>query len=275
MSKSTLTPVLLETVAPPPGETGRLREAVASSLVIARRNLLKVTGDPGQLLDATLMPMVFTIVFVYVFGGAIAGSQANYVQYFVPGIMALTITIIARTTGIGLSVDFSNGIVQRFRSLPIAQSAMLSGRVVADSARMLLSQVVMLGFASLVGFRITTSPLAVAAAVALMVGFGVALSWVSTFIGIAVRSVQTAETVLTLWLVPLQFGSSLFVQPSTMPGWLQVFVRLNPMTLVIDAVRHLLRGGPAGHSALGGLVWIIGTIAVFAPLSVRQYRRRR
>ncbi len=250
-------------------------EGGASALLIARRHLLQIRGNPGLLLDATVMPMIFTVVFVYVFGGAIAGAQRAYLQYFLPGIMAVTITIVARTTGISLNVDFSNRIVYRLRTLPIARSAVLAGRVIADAARMLLSQVVMLVFGCLIGFRISTGVLPVVAAVALMVAFGIALSWTSAFIGVFARSVQTAETVTTLALVPLQFGSSLFVRPSTMPGWLQGFVRVNPVTLVVDACRALLTGGQTGPAALGAVIWIVAMTAVFAPLAVRGYRRRR
>jgi len=248
---------------------------VRQSLVIARRNLMKIKGDPGLLLDATVMPMIFALMYVYVLGGAIAGTTDNYRQFLVPGIMALTITIVSRTTGIGMSVDFSNGVVDRFRSLPIARSAVLSGRIIADVARMVLSELVILAFALIIGFRIHTGPVQVLAALGLLTAFGIALSWVSAFIGLSMRSVQTVETVTTLWLVPLQLGSSLLTPESTMPGWLQAFVSVNPMTLVLDACRGLLGGGPYAASALGALAWIVGIIAVFAPLSIGQYSRRR
>jgi oleandomycin transport system permease protein len=250
-------------------------EGAISALLIARRHLVQIRGNPGQLLDATLMPMIFAIVFTYVFGGAIDGSQRAYLQYLLPGIMGVTITIVARTTGISVNVDFGNRFVYRLRSLPIARSAGLAGRVIADSARMLLSQVVLLAFGCLVGFRITTGAPQVVAAIVLMVGFGIALSWASAVAGVFARSVQTAETVTTLVMVPLQFGSSLFVPPGTMPGWLQGFVRANPMTIVLDACRALLTGGQAGRPLLGAVIWIAGLIAICAPLAVMGYHRRR
>ncbi|XVQ85657.1 ABC transporter permease [Microbispora siamensis] len=244
-------------------------------LVIARRNLMKITGDPGLLLDATAMPIVFSLMFVYVLGGAIAGTVADYRQFFMPGIMAMTIAIVSRTTGIGLAVDFGSGVIDRFRSLPIARSAVLSGRILADAVRMLLSQLVVLAVAILTGFRIETGPLAAVSAVALLMAFGIALAWVSAFVGLSMRSVQSAETITTLMMVPLQFGSSLFVPVSTMPAWLRAFVELNPMTLVVDACRGLLIGGPVLEPALKGLAWIAAALVVFAPLAVRTYMRRR
>jgi oleandomycin transport system permease protein len=262
-------------VTPAPVPPLGLGTAIHHAYVMASRNVRKLKGDPGQLLDATVMPIVFSLVFVYVFGGAIAGETSRYVQYFMPGIMALTVTIVSRTTGIGLAVDFSSGIVDRFRSLPVARSAVLAGRIASDAVRMAISQFVILGFAFVIGFRVHTGPLAVLAAVGLLVGFGVALSCVSAVIGLTARSLPTVDTIATLWMVPLQFGSSMFVPTGTMPGWLQAFVKVNPMTLVVDASRGLLAGGPVAGPAFGASLWIAGTIAVFGPIAVWRYRRKR
>lgn len=270
---------------PPPGGHSTIQNltlaggsswhAASHALTIARRNLMKIPGDPGLLLDATVMPMIFSLMFVYVLGGAVAGSVGSYRQFFMPGIMALTITIVSRSTGIGLAVDFHTRLVDRFRSLPVARSAVLTGRILADTVRMILSLLVILGFALAVGFRVRTGGLPVLAALGLLTLFGFTLAWVSACIGLSMRSVQTVETVTTLWLVPLQFGSSLFVPASTMPGPLQAFVRVNPMTLVVDASRGLLVGGPVAVPALGALAWLAGILAVFVPLSARQFARRR
>jgi len=262
-------------VTPPPVPTLGVGAAIRHAYVLASRNLRKLTNDPGQLLDATVMPIVFSLVFVYVFGGAIAGDTGHYVEYFMPGIMALTVTIVSRTTGIGLAVDFGTGIVDRFRSLPVARSAVLAGRVVSDAVRMAISQFVILGFAYVIGFRVHTGLPQVFATVGLLVGFGVALSCVSAVIGLTARSLPTVDTIATLWMVPLQFGSSMFVPTATMPGWLQAFVKVNPMTLVVDASRGLLGGGPVAAPALGASLWIVGTIVVFGPIAVWRYRRRR
>ncbi|WP_420497467.1 ABC transporter permease [Parafrankia sp. FMc2] len=219
---------------------------VRHSLIIARRNLMKIAGNPGLILDATVMPMVFAVVFVYVLGGAIADSTRTYQQFFMPGIMALTLTIVSRSTGISLAVDFGNGMVDRLRSLPIARSAVLTGRIIADTVRMLVSLLIIFSFAYVIGFRIETNVVSSVAALGLLTAYGVALCWVAAFIGLAVRSIQTVESVTMLWMVPLQFGSSLFVPTDTMPGWLAAFAEVNPMTLVVDASRGLLLGPVLG-----------------------------
>ncbi|GIG92295.1 ABC transporter permease [Plantactinospora endophytica] len=264
-------PVVVPASAPPLG----LGTAVRHALVMASRNLRKLRGDPGQLLDATVMPIVFTLAFVYVFGGAIAGDTGSYIEYFMPGIMALTVTIVSRTTGVGLAVDFGTGIVDRFRSLPVARSAVLAGRIISDAVRMTIAQFVILAFAVLIGFRVHTGPLELLAAIGLLVGFGVALSCVSAVIGLTARSLPTVDTIATLWMVPLQFGSSMFVPVETMPGWLQAFVKVNPMTLVVDACRGLLSGGEVAGPALGASIWIVGAVAVFGPIAVLRYRVKR
>jgi oleandomycin transport system permease protein len=248
--------------------------AVRDAFVIARRNLMKISGDPGLLLDATVMPMVFAVMFVYVLGGAISGSVGSYREFFMPGIMALTITMVSRAAGIGLAVDFQTRMVDRFRSLPIARPVVLAGRILADCARMVLSLIVILAFALAIGFRVHTGPLPALAALGLLTAFGFALAWVSAFIGLAMRSLQTVSTVTALWMVPLQFGSSLFVPAKTLPGALQAFVKVNPMTLVVDACRGLMIGGPVASSARGALLWLAGILLVFVPLSVWRYCRR-
>lgn len=250
------------------------RALVRHSTAIARRNLMQVRGDPGQLMDATVMPMAFTLVFVYVFGGAIARDQQDYLQFLMPGIMVQTLAFASRGTGVGLSTDFGTGLMDRFRSMPVSRSAVLVGRVLADLCRLLLGQLVMLGFAVVVGFRVQTSVVGVVGALALLMSYGFALCWVSAFIGLVLRSPQTVQTVGFLWTIPLQFGSSMFVPTETMPGWLQAFSTVNPTTLVIDGCRGLLLGGPAVHALTGALGWSVGLVAVFVPLSIWSYRRR-
>lgn len=268
-------PVVPERAEAVPRVPARIRSLFRHSSALTRRNMMKVAGDPGLLLDATVMPMIFALLFVFAFGGAIAGSQSEYRQYLIAGIMVLTVTIVSRTTGIGLAVDFQSGAVDRFRSLPIARSALLTGRITADVIRMVIAQAVILTFGLAIGFRIHTTILQVFGAILLLTSFGVALSWVAAFIGLSARSIQTTETVTSLWLAPLQFGSSLFVPPSTMPGWLQAFVRFNPMTLVADATRSLLIGGSLARPVIGTLIWTGGLILIFMPLSVWRYSRRR
>ncbi|MEV6608016.1 ABC transporter permease [Kutzneria sp. NPDC051319] len=251
-----------------------LRATLRHSLAIARRNLVQLRNDPEQLLDATLMPMAMTLIFVYVFGGAIAHDQGDYRQFLIPGIMVQTANFAARSTGIGLSFDFDNGLMDRFRALPIARSAMLWGRIAADSCRMLLGQLVMLAFALIIGFRVQTGFLALVEALAVLMVYGIALCWVSAYIGLVLRNPQTVQSVGFLWTVPLQFGSSMFVPTDTMPDWLRVFAAFNPTSAVVDTCRGLLGGGPVMEPLLHTLAWVAVFVVVFAPLSVRQYRRR-
>nr|WP_202447329.1 ABC transporter permease [Streptomyces sp. SID5468] len=243
-------------------------------MVLARRNLRKAVASPGQIIDATLMPVVLSLVFIYAFGGAIAGDSAQYRQYLMPGIMALTITTTSRTSGIGLNADFATGVMDRYRAMPVARSAVLTGRILADAVRLLAGQLVVLAFALAIGFRIHTGPLQALGALGVVLLYGVALCWLHAFIGLAARGMETVQSIGTLAMVPLQFGSSIFVDPGTMPGWLRLFVANNPMTAVVDTARHLLIGGPVGHEALVAVAWSVGLMAVFAPLAVWKYRTR-
>ncbi|MFI5982597.1 ABC transporter permease [Streptomyces sp. NPDC051555] len=251
------------------------RDTLRQSLAIARRNMLQLRGDPGQLLDSVVMPMVFTLIFLYVFGGAIWGDRpGDYRQFLLPGIMVQTLMFASRSTGYMLAVDFDNGVMDRFRSLPIARSAVLTGRIVADMTRLLLGQVVMLLFAVLIGFRVETNFLYAAAAVLLTLLYGTALAWVSAFIGLSIRSPNTVQSVGFLWMIPFQFGSSMLVPTSTMPGWLRTFAEVNPTTLVTDACRNLLGGGPVAVPVLGTVLWSVGLMCFAVPLAISRYRRR-
>lgn len=250
------------------------RALLRHSMVITRRNLTRVKNDPEQLLDATLMPMVLALIFIYVFGGAISGDHADYRQYLMPGIMVETASFASRSTGIGLNLDFSTGVMDRFRSMPIARATVLSGRITAELCRMLLGQLVMVVFALIIGFRMQTDPLSVLAAYGLILLFGMSLCWVSAFIGLSLRSPQTVQTLGFLWMLPLQFGSSMFAPPDTMPGWLRTFAEINPMTAVVDSVRALMIGGPALTPVLTAVAWSTGLTLVFAPLAVHRFRRR-
>ncbi|MFE6978160.1 ABC transporter permease [Streptomyces sp. NPDC057682] len=251
------------------------QETVRHSLAICRRNLRKVLSSPGQVLDATLMPVIFALIFVYVFGGAISGSSGAYKQYVMPGIMALTTTIASRTSGTTLNVDFTTGVMDRFRSLPMARSAVLTGRILADTIRMLVSLLTVFGFALLIGFRVHTGPLQALAAIGLILLYGVALSWLHALIGLTARSIETVQSVGMLAMVPLQFGSSIFAAPGTMPGWLGFLVQHNPMSAVVDSARNLMLGGPVAAHVITALAWSVGMMAILVPLSVRQYRNRK
>ncbi|WP_346139493.1 ABC transporter permease, partial [Saccharopolyspora erythraea] len=267
----------------PPSKPSRMREVsgrvgpratLRHTGAIARRNLLQVVNDRGAILDATLMPMIFTLIFVYVFGGAIAnGDQSDYKQYLLPGIMVQTVSFASRLTGVTLNVDASKGVMDRLRALPIARSAVLSARISADMCRVLLGQLVMFVFALVIGFRVQTDPLSALAAFGVLLAYGFALCWISAFIGLALKSPETVQSIGFIWTIPLQFGSSMFVPLDTMPGWLRAFAQVNPTTLVTDTCRNLFLGGPVAPSALGAFLWIGGMLLVFVPLSVWKYRR--
>ncbi|WP_344881136.1 ABC transporter permease [Allokutzneria multivorans] len=243
-------------------------------VALSRRNLLQLRAEPLRLVDATVMPMVLSLIFLYLFGGAISKGQGEYVLYLMPGMMVEAIAFASRATGIGLNLDFATGIMDRFHAMPIARSAVLGGRITADVVRMAVALAVMFAFALVVGFRVQTGPVEVLAAVLLLLAFGSALCWVSAYVGLLVRSPQAVGSVGFLWMIPLQFGSSMFVPPVTMPGWLQAFAAINPVTSVCDAARGLLTGGPVAQPVLLSLAWIVGLTAVFAPLAVRRYTRR-
>lgn len=271
------TPPRPNPVPPAPMRTlGGPFSGVRHTLAITRRNLLLIRNDPGQLIDATIVPIILTLVFVFVFGGAIQGdgNQDDYTQYLIPGIMVQTISLATAVTGMSLNLDFSRGIMDRFRSLPIARSAVLSGRILADVCRLSLGQAIILVFGLIIGFRINTNIFSALAAVGLLLLFGVAMAWIAATIGMTMRSPQAVQGIGFLWMLPLQFGSSIFVPTSTMPGWLSGFAEVNPTTLVTDTVRALLSGGEIGNSLWGALAWIGGIIVVFVPLAIRQYRRR-
>ncbi len=253
---------------------GRLRANLRHTGALVRRNGLRIKADPESMFDAVLMPIVFTTLFVYVFGGAVSGSQHQYIQYIVPGMLAQGGIMLAMAVGTGLNSDFKTGVMDRFRTLPIARSSVLVAKAVTELGRMLISSMITLGFAMAIGFRVHAPFGHVLAAIAIAVLFGSALSWVSMLLGMAVKSPQTVQGVGMLVVMPLQFGSSIFAPTRTMPGWLQGFTRVNPMSALADAGRNLLNGGPLTHSIVMVLAWSIGLTAVFAPLAVARFRKR-
>jgi oleandomycin transport system permease protein len=242
-------------------------------LLVGRRDLLQVRSNPQLLIFVLVQPILFVLLFVYVFGGAISGSSRQYVQYVIPGIIVQTVVFATAMTGIGLNEDLAKGVIDRFRSLPIARSAVLAGRILADAVRLVASLAVILAVGTLLGFRITTGPTAALGGFLLVVGFGMALSWVAALIGLSVRNPETAQSAGFIWMFPLIFASSVFAPPETMPGWLQPFVDVNPITVATDALRGLLLGGPVLSPVLQTLAWIVALTVVFAPLAIRQFRR--
>jgi ABC transporter DrrB family efflux protein len=218
--------------------------------------------------------MILVLLFRYVFGGSIDTGGVSYVNYLMPGIIVMTAIFGALTTGLGLTEDLAAGAVDRFRSLPIARSAVLIGRTGADLATNLVSLVVMLLIGVLVGFRPSGSVLDIALALVLVLAFAYVFSWISAFVGLAVRDVETAQSVGFIWVFPLVFASSAFVPTGNMPAAVRAFAEVNPVTLVADGARDLMiGGGDALGPVLGALAWLVALLLVFVPLAVRAFRR--
>jgi ABC-2 type transport system permease protein/oleandomycin transport system permease protein len=247
--------------------------AVTDALAMTRRNLFRYIRVPNLLVFSTIQPVMFVLLFTYVFGGAVRISGGSYKDFLLPGILVQTVIFGSTQTGIGLADDLSRGMIDRFRSLPMARSAVLAGRTLSDTVRNLFVVLLMIGVGLLIGFRFHAGFIAAVGAVALAVLFGLAFSWISAYIGMVVRDVESAQTAGFIWIFPLVFASAVFVPVSTMPGWLQSFARVNPVTTTAEAVRALCQGGPTASHVLHSLAWIAGILLVFVPLSVRRYRR--
>jgi ABC-2 type transport system permease protein/oleandomycin transport system permease protein len=247
---------------------------VTDAALVTRRNLYRYLRVPTLLLFSTIQPVMFVLLFVYVFGGAIqVPGVEHYVDYLMAGILAQTVIFGSTQTGVALAEDMSRGMIDRFRSLPMARSAVLAGRTLSDTVRNLFVVGLMLVVGTLVGFRFHAGLLPALAAVGLAVAFGLAFSWISALIGLSVRDVESAQAAGFIWVFPLVFASSAFVPVASMPGWLQAFVRANPVTITVNALRALTLGGPTTRPLLQALAWIVGILLVFVPLAVNRYRR--
>jgi ABC transporter DrrB family efflux protein len=246
---------------------------ISDALTVTKRNLLTYVRLPQLVVFSTIQPVMFVLLFAYVFGGAIQTPGGSYINYLIPGILVQTVAFGSTTTGIGLAQDLNKGLIDRFRSLPMARSAVLAGRTISDSLRNLFVILLMLGVGTLIGFRVGTNVFAALAAIALGVLFGFAFSWISALIGMSVGDVETAQVAGFIWIFPLVFASSAFVPVETMPSWLQAFAEVQPITHTVNALRALLLGGETTRHVLGSLAWSFGILAVFMPLAVRRYRR--
>jgi len=238
------------------------------------RSVLKIRTNMEDVVGLSLQPIMFLLLFTYVFGGAIAGGTHAYLQYALPGLLVMTVVFATLGTGLMLNQDITGGVFDRFRSLPIARWAPMGGAVLGDMVRYMISVAITLGFGMVLGFRILTNPVSAVAACVLLLTFALSMCWVSALIGMLVKTPQGVQMFGFLVMFPLVFGSNLLVRQATMPGWLQSFVKVNPMTDLTSAVRGLLTGGPVGTAALHSLLWALGIFLVFAPLAVRAYLRR-
>jgi len=261
--------------------TGRPRFvwAFLDALVLAKRSVLETVRVPELIMFVAIQPIMFVLLFRYVFGGAIAVPGGHYVNFLMPGIFVQTVAFGGVTTAIGLAQDMQRGIIDRFRSLPMSSSAVLTGRTIADLARNLFTVIIMLTVGFLVGFRPGGTPFEFLLGILLLLGVSFAFSWISAFVGLVVRSVEAAQSGGFIWLFPLTFASSAFVPVATMPIWLQTFARHNPISVIADALRGLFHVNPLMTAAdtrwevIQSVAWILGILLVFVPVSVIRYRR--
>jgi ABC transporter DrrB family efflux protein len=251
------------------------RSAIADGAVVTLRNLRHFIRQPELLIFSTIQPVMFVLLFVYVFGGAVGRSLphgVSYVDFLLPGIFVQSVTFRASQTAVGLSEDLERGVIDRFRSMPMARSAVLAGRTAADLVRNVLIVALMIVVGYAVGFRFTGGPAGALASVVVVAAFGLALSWIFAFVALMVRGAEAAQSAGFVVVFPLVFASSVFVPLATFPGWLQAFAKVSPVTLTADTARSLaLTGTPAWLAPTAA--WTVGLLAVFVPLCVWRYRR--
>lgn len=256
----------------------RIAWGLSDTAVVTRRYLLRYVRVPALVVFSTIQPVIFVLLFRYVFGGAIPIRGVTYVDYLIPGIILQTSIFGSIGTAIGLAEDLAGGMIDRFRALPMARSAVLVGRVSADTVRNVVVVGLMVGIGYAVGFRFRAGPWNALAMVALAILVGLSFSFISAMIGLALREAEAVQSFGLIWMFPLTFASSAFVPVASMPGWLQVFAAHQPVTVFVNALRDLALGsGFMGHSTAhdvwSSLAWVAGIVAVFAPLAVRTYRR--
>jgi ABC-2 type transport system permease protein len=246
----------------------------AASLAFAWRSLLKIKHVPEQLGDVIGIPVLFTLMFTYLFGGALSGSTRQYLQYLLPGTLCLAVVFVTVYSGVTLNRDLATGAFDRFRSMPIWRLSPVVGGLIGDTGRYLLASILVIGLGLVMGFRAAGGVVGVVAGVALVLAFGVALSWVWTTLGLLLRTPNAVMSFGFVILFPLTFTSNIFVDPSTMPGWLHAFADGNPITRLVTAERGLMSGAATATQVL----WVVGAAAAltvaFAPLTTWLYQRR-
>jgi oleandomycin transport system permease protein len=248
--------------------------ALRNTATLAWRTLVQIKHNPFELFDFSVQPVMFLLLFTYVFGGAIADTPGEYLIYALPGIIVQNLLFATLNTGVGLNTDISKGVFDRLRSLPIARFSPLAGRIVADVIKQAWAIALLLGLGMALGFRIETGPAEVLAAFALLLGFAFAASWMSVLVAMLVSEPEKVQIFGFVLLFPITFASGAFVDPDTMPDWLRSFADVNPTSILADAARGLLSGGPVAGPVTRSLLWAAGFLLVFAPLSVRAFRRR-
>jgi ABC transporter DrrB family efflux protein len=257
-----------------PSPLVRFRWAVSDTLTITRRNLLVWMRVPAYLVFTVIQPVMFVLMFRYVFGGAIPVKVAGgYVNFLMPGILGQTAAFASFGTAISLATELKKGVIDRLRSMPMARSAVLAGRLVADTGRMTVTILIIIGVGYAVGFRFANGFAGALGMFVLAVVFGVAICCIAAYTGLAIGDEESVQAFGLIWLFPITFLSSAFVPISTMPGWLQAFANNQPVTYVIDTMRALALGGPIEANLWKSVAWLAGIFLVFVPLSVRAYRR--
>jgi ABC-2 type transport system permease protein/oleandomycin transport system permease protein len=247
--------------------------ALTDAVVIARRNVMTIVRTPQLLVFSTIQPVMFVLLFRYVFGGALSVPTESYASFLLPGVFVQTVIFGSATTAIGLSYDLKGGMIDRFRSLPMARSAVLAGRTAADGVRNVFVILLMVGVGYAVDFRFQGGFLRALAAMAIALLFGYAFSWFFALVGLLVKDPETAQVAGFVPLFPFVFASSIFVSPATMPSWLQWFAEHQPVSKVADAVRGLSLGTATPSQAVTALLWIAGMLVVFVPLATWRYRK--
>jgi ABC transporter DrrB family efflux protein len=249
-------------------------EGLRQTLTLSWRTLVQIKHNPFELIDFSVQPVMFVILFTYVFGGAISDSPHNYLMFALPGIIVQNALFATLNTGVGLSADLEKGFFDRLRSLPIARFSPLLGRIIADVVKQAWAVALLLIVGEVLGFRIGTGPLAVLGGFAVLLGLAVAVSWAMVLVGMIAASPEKVQIFGFTTLFPLTFTSNAFVPLNSMPGWLQAWARVNPVTTLADALRGLFVAGPVGTPVLRSLLWMVAFTAVFAPLAVRAFKRR-
>lgn len=284
MSTTTLTPTPTDAAPAAPAaklhDEGRigLRNNLRHIGALVRRNLLQIKKDPESMFDALLMPVIFVLLFVYVFGGAVGGSMGGgrqeYLNYLIPGLMAMMGMNIAMAVGSGVNDDFRKGVMDRFRTMPIARSSVLIAKIVVELGRMMVATLILLAMGFALGLELHGSVLGLIGAIALAAAFGAAIMWIFILLGLAMKTAQAVQGMGMIVMMPLQFGSSIFTPPTTMPGWLQTFTDYNPLSNLADAARGLMMGTPLGNSVWLTLGWTVVITAAMAPLAVSKFRKK-
>jgi ABC-2 type transport system permease protein len=246
---------------------------LSASFTFGWRAMLRIKHVPEQLFDVTAFPIMMTLMFTYLFGGALEGSVSQYLQFVLPGIMVMSVVTITMYTGVALNTDIEKGVFNRFRSLPIWRPSVLVGALLGDAVRYTIASTVILTVGLILGFRPDGGPVGVLLGMALILVFCFSVSWIWVLLALYVRTPQSVMSISMMFIFPLTFISNVFVDPSTMPGWLQAFVDVNPITLLVNAVRALMQGNPAGSDVMWVLVSCVALVAVFGTLTMRRFNR--